>query len=248
MVLFGSIIVFFQACFYPDAMLIHQAGFCEKLNVALDHRRSPIKLLKTVAIAIFAFFMSFEFHDRIRRLQDAIFTTAAVRKMRKAGKFPILSRNTTLINPQYLSIGDYFSALHGLRIELFDKYLNQSFTPEVIIGNNVRIGSDCHIGCITRIMIGSNTLIASKVLLMDHSHGASTQEDLSISPANRNLVSKGPIVIGDDVWIGESVVILSGVTIGNGAVIGANSVVTRDIPPKTVAVGTPASTVRKPDG
>jgi galactoside O-acetyltransferase len=54
-----------------------------------------------------------------------------------------------------------------------------------------------------------------------------------------------PIVIEDKVWIGSNVVVLPGVTIGYGAVIGAGSVVTRDIPPMTVAVGTPCRVVRR---
>jgi acetyltransferase-like isoleucine patch superfamily enzyme len=52
--------------------------------------------------------------------------------------------------------------------------------------------------------------------------------------------SKGPIVIEDDVWIGYGTTVLSGVTIGKGAVIAAGSVVTKDIPPYTVAGGNPA--------
>uniref|UniRef100_A0A6M3KTD4 Putative hexapeptide repeat-containing transferase n=1 Tax=viral metagenome TaxID=1070528 RepID=A0A6M3KTD4_9ZZZZ len=51
--------------------------------------------------------------------------------------------------------------------------------------------------------------------------------------------SKGPVVIGSDVWIGYKALILSGVTIGDGAVIGAKSVVSKDIPPYAIAVGSP---------
>ncbi len=49
--------------------------------------------------------------------------------------------------------------------------------------------------------------------------------------------TKGPIVIGDDVWIGLNATILSGVTIGQGAVIGANSVVAKDVPPYAIFAG-----------
>ena len=55
-----------------------------------------------------------------------------------------------------------------------------------------------------------------------------------------NSYSKGPIIIGDDVWIGMNVIILSGVHIGKGAVIAAGSVVNKDIPPYAVAAGNPA--------
>ena len=56
--------------------------------------------------------------------------------------------------------------------------------------------------------------------------------------------SKGPISVGNDVWIGDSAVILSGVTIGDGAVIGAYSVVARDVAPYSIVVGNPARVVR----
>ena len=57
--------------------------------------------------------------------------------------------------------------------------------------------------------------------------------------------NKGDIVIGNDVWIGYGAVILSGVTIGDGAIIGTNALVTKDIPPYTIAGGIPAKTIRK---
>lgn len=57
--------------------------------------------------------------------------------------------------------------------------------------------------------------------------------------------NKGDIVIGNDVWIGYEAVVLAGVTIGDGAVIGARAVVSKDIPPYTIAAGVPAKPIRK---
>ena len=57
--------------------------------------------------------------------------------------------------------------------------------------------------------------------------------------------NKGDIIIGNDVWIGYEAVILSGVTIGDGAIIGARAVVTKDVPPYTIAGGVPAKQIRK---
>ena len=54
-----------------------------------------------------------------------------------------------------------------------------------------------------------------------------------------------PIVIGDNVWVGGNVVILGGVTIGDNVVIGAGSVVTKDIPPNSLAVGNPCKVLRE---
>jgi Acetyltransferase (isoleucine patch superfamily) len=57
--------------------------------------------------------------------------------------------------------------------------------------------------------------------------------------------NKGDIIIGNDVWIGYEAVIMSGVHIGDGAIIGARSVVTKDVPPYTIAGGIPAREIRK---
>lgn len=56
---------------------------------------------------------------------------------------------------------------------------------------------------------------------------------------------KGDIIIGSDVWIGYEAVIMSGVTIGDGAIIGTRAVVTKDVPPYTIAGGVPAKPIRK---
>ena len=53
-----------------------------------------------------------------------------------------------------------------------------------------------------------------------------------------------PVVIGDDVWLGRRAIILPGVCIGNGSIIGAGAVVTKDIPPFSVAVGVPAKVIK----
>jgi acetyltransferase-like isoleucine patch superfamily enzyme len=58
-------------------------------------------------------------------------------------------------------------------------------------------------------------------------------------------VSKGDVVIGNDVWIGREAMILSGVTIGNGAVVGARALVARDVAPYAIVVGNPARIVRQ---
>ncbi|EHM02236.1 bacterial transferase hexapeptide repeat protein [Acetobacteraceae bacterium AT-5844] len=52
-------------------------------------------------------------------------------------------------------------------------------------------------------------------------------------------------MIGDHVWIGDDALVLKGVTIGQASIIGARSVVTKDVPPNSVAVGTPARIIRR---
>lgn len=69
-------------------------------------------------------------------------------------------------------------------------------------------------------------------------------ESLDTDWTNKDATTKGPINIGNDVWVGQNVTILSGVNIGNGAIIGAGAVVTKSIPPYAIAVGNPAKVVK----
>ena len=61
----------------------------------------------------------------------------------------------------------------------------------------------------------------------------------------KNVVKNPRIIIGNDVWIGQNVTVMPGVHIGDGAIIGTNSVVAKDIPPYSIAVGNPCRIVRK---
>ena len=81
--------------------------------------------------------------------------------------------------------------------------------------------------------------------ITDNSHGDTSIDIRSYPPISRPLVSKGKVVIGENVWIGDKATILPGVSIGDGAVIGANAVVTKDVPPYSVVVGNPAKIINK---
>lgn len=145
---------------------------------------------------------------------------------------------------QYIEIGSNVRIGDHARIEAFDRYENITYTPSIIIGSHVRMGNDVHIGAINKVQIDDNVLMASHILIEDHSHGRVDIHDIDVPPAKRKLYSKGPIHIEENVWIGENVVILSGVTIGKNSIIGANSVVIKDLPPYSVAAGNPAKVLR----
>lgn len=111
-------------------------------------------------------------------------------------------------------------------------------------GSNVHIGDD-FFGNVNltfvddvEIRIGDGVMIAPSVTLTTTGH--------PVHPARRVDFGRfsEPIVIEDEVWIGSNAVVLPGVRIGRGSVIGAGSVVSRDIPPMTVAVGTPCRVLR----
>ena len=115
----------------------------------------------------------------------------------------------------------------------------------IAIGNNCNFGAFNHITGTNHIEIGDNCLTGKWVTISDNNHGSTEKDVLEIPPIKRPISSKGPVIIGNNVWIGEKATILSGVTIGNGAVIGANSVVTTDVPPYAVVAGNPAKIIKK---
>jgi acetyltransferase-like isoleucine patch superfamily enzyme len=117
------------------------------------------------------------------------------------------------------------------------------------IGENVQMNDNVHIVAAESVRIGNDVLMASKIFISDCSHGdysGEAQSDPGTPPQERPLVS-APVVIGDRVWLGENVVVMPGVTIGEGSIIGASSVVLKDVPPRSIAVGIPASVVKRYD-
>lgn len=146
---------------------------------------------------------------------------------------------------QYISIGDDSYISKGVLLTAWDSFKKESFTPEIKIGRNCGIGANSHITAINGIYIGDNVLTGLDVLITDNAHGATERGLLDISPNMRPLVSKGPVIIGDNVWIGEKASIMPGVTIGKGSIVAANSVVTHDVPPYSVVGGIPAKILKQ---
>jgi acetyltransferase-like isoleucine patch superfamily enzyme len=168
----------------------------------------------------------------------------AKRKFRHLGHSPQIHFPFFVKNAQCISIGNNFSCLWNIRIEAWEKYFEQTFKPQITIGNNVGFNSDVHIGCIDKIVIGDNVLMASRIFISDHSHGHIDLHAIKMPPARRPLVSKGPVIIEDNVWLGEGVCILSGVTIGRNSIVGANAVVIDSFPENSVIGGIPAKLIK----
>ena len=143
--------------------------------------------------------------------------------------------------PEYISIGDFTS--FGDDIYLTAWKDNQK-TPNLTIGSHCNFGAMNHITCANCITIGDNLLTGKWVTISDNDHGSTELLILKQRPLDRIIISKGPIVIGNNVWIGDKATILSNVSIGDGVVIAANSVVTKDIPAYSVVAGNPARVIK----
>ncbi len=107
-------------------------------------------------------------------------------------------------------------------LSAWDSYESEKFTPEVKIGENCNFGDYLHLTCANSITIGNGVLTGRWVTITDNGHGRSREMKSSVRPQKRCIYSKGPVRIGDNVWIGDKVTILPGVTIGEGCIIGAN--------------------------
>lgn len=145
---------------------------------------------------------------------------------------------------KYFSIDKYTSFGKMAVLTAWDEYADESFTPEVKIGEHCNFGDYLHLTCINKIVIGDNVLTGRWVTISDNGHGETDYYNLQISPAKRKLSCKGPVEIGNNVWIGDKATILSGVRIGEGSVIAANAVVSKDIPAYSVAAGNPAQIIK----
>ncbi len=109
---------------------------------------------------------------------------------------------------------------------------NISIDDESGIGINAYINAEVNIG--KYVMMGPECMLIAN----SHYFDSVKRKYIGFRPSE-------PIIIEDDVWIGARVVILGGVTIGKGSTIGAGAVVSRSIPPYSVAVGVPARVVKQ---
>jgi len=133
-------------------------------------------------------------------------------------------------------------------------------TPRIYLGNHVAfrshitigghgvleiddhavINDNCIISAYKHIKIGKNVMLAPFVYILDIDHAFTDKQ----TPISQQGYKTARVVIEDGVWIGTQSVITRGVTIGQNSIIAANSVVTRDIPPDSIAAGSPAVVIR----
>ncbi|WP_118180502.1 sugar O-acetyltransferase [Paraburkholderia phosphatilytica] len=137
--------------------------------------------------------------------------------------------------------------VRALFSELIGKPVDDSFSlippfyttggVEIRVGRNVFINQNCTFYDLGGLDIADDVMIGPNVSIITASH--------PIEPSQRRsgVIAK-PIVIGRNVWIAAGATIIGGVTVGENSVIAAGSVVTKDVPPNTLAGGNPARVIR----
>lgn len=132
-----------------------------------------------------------------------------------------------------------------LRCELFGE-------GEIVVGEEAYIGDDVIISSACSVRIGARTLIAQGVEIFDNdTHPLDPEERgrdyrfILGKEKEKPPVPCAPIVIEEDCWIGSGAFIAKGVCIGAGSVVAARSVVTHDVPPRTLVAGNPCRVIRE---
>lgn len=145
--------------------------------------------------------------------------------------------NGTYRSPE--EVVELMSALTGRQVpasfRMFPPFTTD-FGRNIRFGERVFLNSGCRFQDQGGIDIGDDALIGHNAVITTLNH--------DLNPARRADMHPAPVRIGRGAWLGANVTVLPGVTIGDGAVVGAGSVVTKDVAPSTVAVGTPARPVR----
>jgi len=121
----------------------------------------------------------------------------------------------------------------------------------VVIGRDTFVGSS-QIVCASRIEIGDDVLVSWGCTILDHNSHSTVWRDRAKDVKEwyrgrkdwSNVVSL-PVKLGNKCWVGMHSIILKGVEVGEGAIVAAGSIVTKDIPPWTIAGGNPARVIRE---
>lgn len=122
------------------------------------------------------------------------------------------------------------------------KQIIQRFEPRITIGDRVTSTRGLQLAAVSEIIIEDDVMFGSNINLTDGLHG---YEHVSEPYKYQNIFRISPILIRRGCWLGQNVVILPGVTVGEYSIIGANSVVTKTIPDRSIAVGNPAQVIKK---
>lgn len=115
--------------------------------------------------------------------------------------------------------------------------------PQLVLKDGVTIGNYNHIYATHSIIIENDVLTADKVYISDNIH---SYDNIDLPIIKQPIKQCRTVIIGAGSWLGEHVCVI-GASIGKHCVIGANSVVTKDIPDYSVAVGAPARVIKRYD-
>ena len=207
--------------------------------------KTTIKCFFKGLVILYRYIWSYDKSHKVEAMLNYMYSLWLSSEFASCGKSVSFKKPVSLRGQDCIFIGDNSSFHKNVVLTAWKDYEGETFSPQIVIGDNCNIGEYCHITAINCIVLGNGVLTGRWVTITDNSHGETDYETLKMQPILRKLSSKGAVKIGDNVWIGDKVTILPNVTIGNGAIIAANAVVTRDIPPYSIVAGNPARIIKQ---
>jgi len=179
---------------------------------------------------------------RARRVWSMGITIVLYRgSFKKVGYKSIIRSPLKIENAANIVIGN--NVLIGYKAWLAASSLTGNVECSLEIGDGCSIGNFNHIYATKKIEIQNNVLTADRVYISDNQHG---YEDINLPVIKQGIIQLNAVSIGEGSWLGENVCVL-GAKIGKNCVIGANTVVTKDIPDYSIAVGAPAKIIKRYD-
>ncbi|MDQ0890861.1 acetyltransferase-like isoleucine patch superfamily enzyme [Paenibacillus sp. V4I9] len=180
-------------------------------------------------------------HTTIRNKINKIRTLLWYRFMfKKFGENSCVSAPFFPYNTEFVELGEQVFIAPNVRMEVHYR-IPEGPIGSLRIGNRVVIGQRVNISCCESLTIGDDVTIAAGCYISDNNHG--------INPSGPNYMaqplSSARTEIGSGVWLGQNVAILAGSKIGERSIIGAGSIVTGEIPPYSIAVGSPARVIKQ---
>ncbi len=232
----------------------------------LDNKKSAVRKYRDLFIGdtSFLYFLKYELiitlFSNIPGALGFVLRKIFFKKLfKKIGNGVVFGRNMMIRHPQKIKIGnnvvfDDNSVIdakgeNNNGITLGNNVLIGRGTTISCKGGDIEIGNYTNIGPLNTIISESKILIGEYVFTAGHLYmiagGNHTFERKDIPIWKQPSISKGGIIIEDDVWIGASATILDGVKIRTGSIIGAATLVHRKMPAYSVAIGNPAQIIKK---
>ena len=173
------------------------------------------------------------------RLQSKLFSLFISGAFAEFGKRSVLVTPVRLSGEDRIAIGDDVFVGAGAWLQTLPDGKNRA--TAITIGSGTSVAGSCVISAVRQVVLEEKVLLARNVYISDHIH---RYDRCDIPVMNQGVDKVAPVLIQRGAWLGQNVVVCPGVTIGRGAVVGANSVVNKDVPDFSVAVGAPARVVK----
>lgn len=160
------------------------------------------------------------------------------------GAGALVRRPWTISHPRHVRIGKRSTVGKGVILNAIRQHGTQTLSGQIDIGDDVYIGHGCQIHAMQTLQIGAGSVLSDRVYINDASHGMDPAAGLIMA---QPIHSKGPIQLGEQVFVGIGSVILPGVVLGHHCVVAAQSVVTRGWPAGSMVAGNPARLIKTLD-